>query len=142
MSSLTWGLREVLQYAEVLLNKDDVDAKADALIDFIRERVVDRDVQRSDCSGTSAISVASFADLEAWFRDVLRALERKNDRELADAPRRDDPKGAEPPLEHLDALRRTRDRRRGRERPPVRELSGSHGVRHRRRLASRRTRRI
>ena len=40
---LTWGLREVLQYAEVLLNKDDVDAKADALIDFIRERVVDRD---------------------------------------------------------------------------------------------------
>jgi phenylalanyl-tRNA synthetase beta subunit len=31
VSSLTWGLREVLQYAEVLLNKDDVDAKADAL---------------------------------------------------------------------------------------------------------------
>jgi hypothetical protein len=25
--SLTWGLKEVLQYAEVLLNKDDVDAK-------------------------------------------------------------------------------------------------------------------
>jgi hypothetical protein len=25
-----WGLREVLQYAEVLSNKDDVDAKADA----------------------------------------------------------------------------------------------------------------
>ena len=43
VSALTWGLREVLQYAEVLLNKDDVDAKADALIDFIRERVVDRD---------------------------------------------------------------------------------------------------
>ena len=39
---LTWGLREVLQYAEVLLNKDDIDAKADALIDFISERVVDR----------------------------------------------------------------------------------------------------
>src|SRR5436190_5382663 len=43
VSSLTWGLREVLQYAEVLLNKDDVAAKADALIDFIRERVVDHD---------------------------------------------------------------------------------------------------
>src|SRR5690606_31440799 len=26
---LTWGLRETLQYAEVLLNRDDVDAKAD-----------------------------------------------------------------------------------------------------------------
>ena len=43
VTPLTWGLREVLQYAEVLLNKDDVDAKADALIDFIRERVVDRE---------------------------------------------------------------------------------------------------
>src|SRR5678809_1010278 len=42
VAPLTWGLREVLQYAEVLLNKDDVDAKADALIDFIRERAVDR----------------------------------------------------------------------------------------------------
>src|SRR4029079_541392 len=43
VTSLTWGLREVLQYAEVLLNKDDVDAKADALIDFIKERILDRD---------------------------------------------------------------------------------------------------
>src|SRR5687768_2533636 len=43
VSPLTWGLREVLQYAEVLLNKDDVDAKADALIDFISERVLDQD---------------------------------------------------------------------------------------------------
>ena len=42
VAPLTWGLREVLQFAEVLLNKDDVDAKADALIDFIRERVVDK----------------------------------------------------------------------------------------------------
>ncbi len=35
VTPLTWGLREVLQYAEVLLNRDDIDAKADALIDFI-----------------------------------------------------------------------------------------------------------
>ncbi|MEO7965605.1 MAG: ATP-binding protein, partial [Gemmatimonadaceae bacterium] len=41
-SALTWGLREVMQYAEVLLNKDDIDAKADALIDFIASRVVDQ----------------------------------------------------------------------------------------------------
>src|SRR4030095_6797702 len=39
---LTWGLREVLQFAEVLLNRDDVDAKADALIDFIKENVLDK----------------------------------------------------------------------------------------------------
>ena len=77
VSSLTWGLREVLQYAEVLLNKDDVDAKADALIDFIRERVVDREFQ-DPMLGNRRYVVKSFADLEAWFRDVLSALEGKN----------------------------------------------------------------
>ena len=42
VSPLTWGLREVMQFAEVLLNKDDIDAKADALIDFVASRVVDQ----------------------------------------------------------------------------------------------------
>jgi len=77
VSSLTWGLREVLQYAEVLLNKDDVDAKADALIDFIRERVVDHDFT-DPLLGNKRYRVRSFADLEQWFRDVLSALEGKN----------------------------------------------------------------
>jgi hypothetical protein len=77
VSSLTWGLREVLQYAEVLLNKDDVDAKADALIDFIRERIVDRDFSDA-LLGNKRYLVRSFADLEAWFRDVLSAMEGKN----------------------------------------------------------------
>jgi DNA helicase HerA-like ATPase len=77
VSPLTWGLREVLQYAEVLLNKDDVDAKADALIDFIRERVVDREF-RDELLGSKTHIVRSFADLEAWFKDVLQAVERTN----------------------------------------------------------------
>jgi hypothetical protein len=77
VTSLTWGLREVLQYAEVLLNKDDVDAKADALIDFIRERVVDREFH-DPMLGHRRYLVKSFADLEEWFRDVLSALEGKN----------------------------------------------------------------
>jgi hypothetical protein len=72
---LTWGLAEVLQYAEVLLNKDDVDAKADALIDFIRERVVQR---RFDLDDGSVHEVRSFADLDAWFRAVLKHMEGKN----------------------------------------------------------------
>ncbi len=72
---LTWGLREVLQYAEVLLNKDDVDAKADALIDFIKERVIDRDFTDT-VLGSRSYRVQSFADLEEWFRDVLRGLEK------------------------------------------------------------------
>jgi DNA helicase HerA-like ATPase len=74
---LTWGLREVLQYAEVLLNKDDIDAKADALIDFITERVVDRRMEK-DGPLSRDHTVQSFADLEAWFRDRLQGMERAN----------------------------------------------------------------
>src|SRR4051812_48180149 len=77
VAPLTWGLREVLQYAEVLLNKDDVDAKADALIDFIRERVVDREF-RDEMLGNRTHIVRSFAELEAWFKDVLQGVERTN----------------------------------------------------------------
>jgi DNA helicase HerA-like ATPase len=73
---LTWGLRETLQYAEVLLNKDDVDAKADALIDFIKERVLDQPF--SDPLLERAHEVRSFTDLEQWFRDLLRAMEGRN----------------------------------------------------------------
>src|SRR5690349_130650 len=78
VSPLTWGLREVLQFAEVLLNKDDVDAKADALIDFIKERVIDKDFS-DERLGTTRYRVQSFADLDKWFRDVLRAMEAGDD---------------------------------------------------------------
>jgi hypothetical protein len=77
VTSLTWGLREVLQYAEVLLNKDDIDAKADALIDFIKENVLDK--RFTDPILERPHTVTSFADLDAWFKDVLRALEKKDD---------------------------------------------------------------
>lgn len=73
---LTWGISEVLQFAEVLLNKDDVDAKADALIDFIRERVVGKDFEESGFQRKHRVQ--SFADLDAWFREVLRKLEDSN----------------------------------------------------------------
>ncbi len=76
VTPLTWGLNEVLQFAEVLLNKDDVDAKADALIDFIRERVVGKDFEESGF--TRVHRVQSFADLDAWFREVLRKVEDSN----------------------------------------------------------------
>jgi hypothetical protein len=77
VTPLTWGLREVLQYAEVLLNKDDIDAKADALIDFITENVVDKEFP-ADGVLVKNHRVESFADLDAWFRDVLQGLEKKN----------------------------------------------------------------
>src|SRR5687767_13007062 len=77
VTPLTWGLREVLSYAEVLLNKDDIDAKADALIDFINERVLDR-VFEKDSHLSRDHRVQSFADLEDWFKDLLRGLEKSN----------------------------------------------------------------
>ena len=78
VSPLTWGLREVLQFAEVLLNKDDVDAKADALIDFIKERVIDKDFS-DERLGATRYRVQSFSDLDKWFRDVIRAMEAGDD---------------------------------------------------------------
>ncbi len=78
VSPLTWGLREVLQYAEVLLNKDDVDAKADALIDFIKERLLDRKFRDDQLLGDREYTIQSFADLDEWFRHLLAAMEQQN----------------------------------------------------------------
>ncbi len=52
----------------MLLTREDVDAKADALIEFIRDRVVGREWE----DGTMrAHRVRIFQELEAWFEDVL-----------------------------------------------------------------------
>ncbi len=75
VSPLTWGLKEVFQYAQVLLNKDDVDAKADALIDFVDERVINREF--TDPLLRRPYRVTTFAELEEWFRDLLVAVEGK-----------------------------------------------------------------
>ncbi|HEU5171804.1 MAG TPA: hypothetical protein VFU46_14750 [Gemmatimonadales bacterium] len=71
---LVWGLREVLDYAEVLLNRDDIDAKADAFIDFLAERVVGREY-RDEMLRREPFRVQSFADLEEFFRCVFEFME-------------------------------------------------------------------
>jgi hypothetical protein len=71
---LVWGLREVLDYAEVVLNRDDVDAKADAFIDFLADRVVGREYQDDMLRGRS-FQVQSFADLEEFFRAIFDFME-------------------------------------------------------------------
>ena len=76
VTPLTWGLREVLQYAEVVLNKDDVDAKAGALIDFIKDSIVDQPF--SDRMLSEPHTVQSFGDLDHWFRDLMQGMERGN----------------------------------------------------------------
>jgi DNA helicase HerA-like ATPase len=69
---LVWGLIEVLDFAEVLLNRDDIDAKADAFIDFLSDRVVRREFE--DGFGGEH-RVETFADLERLFRSIFDGLE-------------------------------------------------------------------
>ncbi|MGH7643947.1 MAG: ATP-binding protein, partial [Gemmatimonadales bacterium] len=69
---LVWGLPEVLDFAEVLLNRDDIDAKADAFIDFLADRVLGRTFD--DGFGREH-RVQSFADLDLLFRCIFDGLE-------------------------------------------------------------------
>jgi hypothetical protein len=74
---LVWGLEQILKFAEVLLTREDVDAKADALIEFIRERVVGREFGPEQ--GTyNRHMVRTFQELEVWFDDVLGTCEQNN----------------------------------------------------------------
>jgi hypothetical protein len=94
---LVWGLREVLDYAEVVLNRDDVDAKADAFIDFLAERVVGREYQDDMLRGRP-FQVQSFADLEEFFRAIFDFMEALG-------------KGAEVwKTHHLATIRKVRNR--------------------------------
>ena len=71
---LVWGLREVLDFAEVVLNRDDVDAKADAFIDFLAERVVGRQFT-DETLRSRPFQVESFTDLEEFFRAIFDFME-------------------------------------------------------------------
>ncbi len=74
---LVWGLEQILKFAEVLLTREDVDAKADALIEFIRERVIGREFG-SEQGTLHRHVVRTFQELEAWFDDVLSTCEQNN----------------------------------------------------------------
>ena len=73
---LVWGLREILDYAEVVLNRDDVDAKAGALLDFLGERVVGRHFEAPELRD-APFAVESFADLDEFFRAIFDYLETR-----------------------------------------------------------------
>ncbi len=78
---LVWGLREVLDFAEVVMNRDDVDAKADAFIDFLADRVVGKEFTDEQLRGRP-FRVESFADLEEFFRAIFDAMEAFGGREI------------------------------------------------------------
>ncbi|MEN6415140.1 MAG: ATP-binding protein [Armatimonadota bacterium] len=74
VTPLSWGLTDILEFTEVVLNRDDVDAKADALISYIKDRVVN---QISEVSGQE-ITVRNFQDMNHWFDMVLQEMEQSN----------------------------------------------------------------
>lgn len=71
---LVWGLREILDYAEVVLNRDDIDAKADGLIDFLADRVVGKRFEAKELR-EAPFEVQSFAELDELFRAIFDYLE-------------------------------------------------------------------
>lgn len=87
---MLWGMREVMRYVEVLLNKDDVDAKADAFLQFLRQRVIEPGTFEfsneekeilQDRNLPTSVPVRSFSDLVQWFDIVLKYLEAKNQKQ-------------------------------------------------------------
>lgn len=77
VSVLQWGLREIFEYTEVLLNRDDVDAKADAVLALIEEKVI----RSPDQEYTFGLKVTNFQRLEEWFRTVIESMEAENKKE-------------------------------------------------------------
>jgi len=75
VTPLSWGLKDILQFTEVVMNRDDVDAKADALIQYINQRVVD---QVAEISESQKVEVRNFQDLNKWFDMVLQWMEQTN----------------------------------------------------------------
>ncbi len=87
---MLWGMKEVMRYVEVLLNKDDVDAKADAFLQFLRQRVIEPEVFEFVGEEVEILNarnlptqmrVRSFGDLVQWFEIVLKYLEAKNQKQ-------------------------------------------------------------
>ena len=74
VTPLSWGLTDILEFTEVVLNRDDVDAKADALISYIKDRVVN---QTSEVLGQQ-LTVRNFQDMNRWFDLVLKEMEQSN----------------------------------------------------------------
>ncbi|MFN3927049.1 MAG: ATP-binding protein [Pseudanabaenaceae cyanobacterium] len=74
---LQWGLREIFEYTEVLLNRDDIDAKADALLALIEEKVI----RQPHLDYTEGVKVTNFTRLEEWFNRVIELMEAENKKE-------------------------------------------------------------
>ena len=69
VSPLSWGLEEIFDHVQVLLNKDDIDAKADAFLSFMKEKVINQD--KLDSHYCVHKKIKNFNDLEEWFQRIF-----------------------------------------------------------------------
>ena len=73
VSALAWGLTDILEFAEVVLNRDDIDAfKADAFIQYINQTVIREEHGITLSNGKRLPLSARFQDLGCWFRQLLK----------------------------------------------------------------------
>ena len=68
VSPLSWGLEEIFDHVQVLLNSDDIDAKADAFLSFLKEKVLNCEPNSHYCVHKK---IKNFNDLEEWFQRIF-----------------------------------------------------------------------
>ncbi len=71
----TFGLREAIKHAEVLLNRDDLDSKADAYLQYLNERFVEGDGHMIGKQGERR-RAKTLAELEQIIADQLTHAEQ------------------------------------------------------------------
>ena len=69
VNPLSWGLEEIFDHVQVLLNSDDIDAKADAFLSFMKEKVINQD--KLDSHYCVHKKIKNFNDLEEWFQRIF-----------------------------------------------------------------------
>lgn len=72
---LSWGLEQIFDHVQVLLNDDDIDAKADGFLSDIKQKVLGCD---SNPNYLVDKPIKNFNDLEKWFQEVFKQIEGKD----------------------------------------------------------------
>ncbi len=73
----SFGLTDVVEFAEVLLNRDDLDAKADAYLQYLNDRFVNGEGHQIGGEGPRR-KATSLRELVAIIQDQLRHAEMRN----------------------------------------------------------------
>jgi uncharacterized protein len=77
----TFGLQDVIKHAEVLLNRDDLDAKADAYLQYLNDRFIEGEGHQIGGQGDSR-KARSLRELCQIIQDQLRHAEQANQSQI------------------------------------------------------------